>query len=128
MADPVDRVTRDTELRKLSYHQMHLLANHLNRNWQSLMMIIPKDLHDVPVSASASESQASKFKYTQEHMRMIEDASGSARPPKLPGHILMDEWGTSGRIRPTLGHLLQLLVQANLYRAADFLATDILHG
>lgn len=42
--------------------------------------------------------------------------------------ILFDEWGTSGRIRPTLGHLMQLLVQSNLYRAADFLAVEILKG
>ena len=127
----MEQLTRETEVRKLSYHQMHVLATHLNRNWSQLMMIIPKVLPDHPALGSgspATESASTKFKYTQEHMQMIEDASLSSRPPKLPGHILLDEWATSGRFRPKLGHLLQLLVQVNLFRVADYLATEILKG
>lgn len=40
--------------------------------------------------------------------------------------ILFEEWGTSGRIRPTIGHLLQLLVRIEYFRAADYVAVDIL--
>lgn len=39
---------------------------------------------------------------------------------------MFEEWGTSGRIRPTIGHLLALLVRVELFRAADFVAVQIL--
>lgn len=124
MSNTGDRVTRSTELRKLSYYQLHQIASQMNnKNWKNLMMLIPKDLSN-SVVADLNQS-STPFKYTQEHIRMIEEASSSGR---LPGHILFDEWGTSGKTRPTVAHLLQLLVQANLYRAADYLAVDILHG
>lgn len=57
----------------------------------------------------------------------IKEASLEDQPYNA-AQILFDEWGTSGRVRPTLGHLLQLLVEVQLYRAADFLAVDILKG
>lgn len=122
-----DRVTRDTELRKLPHYQLHQIASQMNhnKNWQTLMMLIPRDLSAPPQSSVSASSQMRRFKYTQEHMRMIDEASSTGR---LPGHILFEEWGTSGRIRPTVAHLLQLLVEASLYRAADYLAVDILHG
>lgn len=135
MTEASDQVSRETELRKLSYHQLNQIARHLNfnKNWQKLMMIIPKDISQCCASSSTPNhsttttqtSIASRFKYTQDHMRMIEEAASSGR---LPAQILFEEWGTSGKIRPTLAHLLQLLVEANLYRAADYLAVDILNG
>lgn len=42
-------------------------------------------------------------------------------------NILLDEWSTSGRIRPTLEHLLNLLVKIQSYRAVDYVALDILN-
>lgn len=39
---------------------------------------------------------------------------------------MLDEWGTSGRVRPALGHLLYLLTKAKLFRAADYVAVDLL--
>lgn len=39
---------------------------------------------------------------------------------------MFEEWGTSGRSRPTIGHLLQLLVRIEYFRAADYVAVDIL--
>ena len=38
----------------------------------------------------------------------------------------MREWGTSGQIRPTLGHLKYLLEKAQLFDAADFVTVDLL--
>lgn len=126
--DDDNRVTRNTELRKLSYYQLHQIASQMNhsKNWQQLMMIIPKDLLDTPAAPTSTnhDSQRTRFKYTQEHMRMIEEAASTGR---LPAHILFEEWGTSGRTRPTVAHLLNLLVEASLYRAADYLAVDILN-
>lgn len=86
------------------------------------MMIIPKELKDVDL-----DTITPNFKYTTVHIGMVEKASQTGRPPKLPGHILLEEWSTSGRIRPTVDHLIKLLVRANLFRAADYLA-EILQG
>lgn len=60
------------------------------------------------------------------NFREIELASRSMN--KQPTIILFDEWGTSGHVRPTIGHLLILLTRLQLYRAADFVATEILNG
>lgn len=34
----------------------------------------------------------------------------------------MGEWGTSGRVRPTLSTLKQILIKAQIFRAADEIA------
>lgn len=41
--------------------------------------------------------------------------------------LLLEEWGTSGRVRPTVEDLLLLLVKVELYRAANYVAEGILH-
>lgn len=56
--------------------------------------------------------------------RTIEGASRDQ--DRSPSLIFLEEWSTSGRVRPTLGHLLQLLVRMQFYRAADFVAVHIL--
>lgn len=40
--------------------------------------------------------------------------------------ILIDEWGSSGKLRPTVGHLLQLLIKLELFLAADYVAEVLL--
>lgn len=57
--------------------------------------------------------------------RLIEHESTKSHRPCT--EILFDEWGTSGRVRPALGHLLYLLTKAELFRAADYVAVDLLH-
>ncbi|GLV35025.1 pelle [Carabus blaptoides fortunei] len=63
-------------------------------------------------------------KYNTEHFKLIENAGCKLRKPC--SEILFEEWGTSGRIRPRLGHLLKLLERAELYRAADYVAIELL--
>lgn len=41
--------------------------------------------------------------------------------------MLFDEWGTSGRKRPTIGNLFNLLIDLQMFRAADYVAASILH-
>lgn len=41
--------------------------------------------------------------------------------------ILIDEWGTSGRVRPNLHHLKNILIKAQIFRAADEIA-NMLQG
>lgn len=57
--------------------------------------------------------------------RLIEHESEKTHRPCT--EILFDEWGTSGRVRPALGHLLYLLTKAELFRAADYVAVNLLH-
>lgn len=57
--------------------------------------------------------------------RQIDETSKQLH--RSPTTILLDEWGTSGRKRATVSDLLDLLVKVHLYRAADFVATDILN-
>lgn len=56
--------------------------------------------------------------------RQIDDVSKQLR--RSPTLILFEEWGTSGRKRATVSDLLELLKKVQLYRAADFVAMDIL--
>lgn len=41
--------------------------------------------------------------------------------------LLFEEWATSGRQRPTIQHLYELLISLPLFRAADYIAEEILH-
>lgn len=127
MSADKDCYTRDTELRTLSHHQLHQIASKLSHsdNWKKLMRTIPKDISVLDGNVSNASLTTGTYKYTQEHIRMIDVASRSGRHP---AHILFEEWGTSGQRRPTLNHLLQLLINSDLYRAADYVAVDILKG
>lgn len=60
------------------------------------------------------------------HCRLVEGAGEQQRRPCA--EIFLEEWGCSGRKRPTLADLLQLLIEAELYRAADYVAVDLLQG
>lgn len=57
---------------------------------------------------------------------MIEQAAQQQR--RNAAEIFLVEWGTMGRKRPTLRTLLNLLTKAELFRAADYVAGDILKG
>jgi len=74
--------------------------------------------------AIPSEGNQSRPKYTTEHMQLIERYG--QKTSKLCGEILIDEWSTSGKKRPTVKTLLELLVQCRLFRAADYVASEIL--
>lgn len=56
---------------------------------------------------------------------MIEQA---VQKQRNAAEIFLSEWGTMGKNRPTLGILLNLLVKAELFRAADYVAGEILNG
>lgn len=56
--------------------------------------------------------------------RLVEDEA--IRTRRSFTEILFDEWGTSGMVRPKVGHLLQLLIKAEASRAADYVAVRLL--
>ncbi|KOC65338.1 Protein Tube [Habropoda laboriosa] len=105
----------DTELRKLRPAELYKLGQILNisDSWKKLMAIVPK------------EDACNLPKFTTEHFSMIEQAAQQQR--RSAAEIFLSEWGTMGKNRPTLRTLLNLLVKAELFRAADYVAGDILN-
>ncbi|XP_014259604.1 interleukin-1 receptor-associated kinase 4-like isoform X2 [Cimex lectularius] len=57
---------------------------------------------------------------------MVEDAA--IKQQRLCSEILLEEWGTSGRIRPRLSTLYNLLRQSEMIRAADYILENLLKG
>lgn len=55
---------------------------------------------------------------------MITDESKTRK--YSPTMLLLEEWGTSGKKRATVSDLLTLLVNVELYQAADFVAENLL--
>ncbi|CAG9856874.1 unnamed protein product [Phyllotreta striolata] len=110
------------EIRKLMPSHVRELSMILETHdlWKRLMKIIPKTLDKGNFECETTGT----YKYNSEHFRLIESESEKSR--KTCTEILFDEWGTSGRIRPTLGHLLYLLTAARLFRAADYVAETLL--
>ncbi|XP_076380490.1 interleukin 1 receptor associated kinase 4 tube isoform X1 [Megalopta genalis] len=107
-------VCLETELRKLRPAELYTLGQILNvsDSWKKLMAIVPKTEDcDFP-------------KFNMEHFSMIEQAAQQQR--RNAAEIFLSEWGTMGKKRPTLRVLLDLLVKAELFRAADYLAGNIL--
>ncbi|CAK9800808.1 Protein Tube [Anthophora quadrimaculata] len=105
----------DTELRKLRPAELYTLGQILNisDSWKKLMAIVPK------------EDACNLPKFTTEHFSIIEQAAQQQR--RSAAEIFLSEWGTMGKNRPTLRILLNLLVKAELFRAADYVAGDILN-
>ncbi|XP_047528711.1 interleukin-1 receptor-associated kinase 4-like [Vanessa atalanta] len=103
---------KNVELRKLPADALCKVVNilEINDDWKKFMSIIPKSLQCDSIGS----------KYNNEHIRMIEEYA-KANNMKCT-EILMDEWGTSGRVRPTLTHLKNILKEAQMYRAADEIA------
>ncbi|XP_021200623.3 interleukin-1 receptor-associated kinase 4 [Helicoverpa armigera] len=103
---------RHIELRKLPAASLCNLANilEINNDWQKVVPLIPKDL----------QSEQFERKYNYEHMRLIEDHAKNTN--RTCAEVLFDEWGTSGRVRPTLGTLMNILYQAQIFRAVDEVA------
>ncbi|XP_069997408.1 uncharacterized protein [Penaeus vannamei] len=65
-------------------------------------------------------------KYTSDDIQLV--AEECARDRREGFEVLLEEWGTSGRKRPTLQDLVNLLEQAKLYRAVDYLTVKVLNG
>ncbi|KAK0167843.1 hypothetical protein PV327_001700 [Microctonus hyperodae] len=106
--------TLDTEIRKLRPLEFYSLAKILSPDfWKILMGNIKKP-----------ESQDPMF--TSEHITLIENAA--TKQPRTASEIFLDEWGTMGRKRPTIKMAIDLLVEAEIFRAADFLAVEVLKG
>lgn len=108
--------SRNDELRKVDSKHLRRVYSALDSldSWQVLMGRIPKNL----------VSKTFTPRYNKDHVKIIAEASKH----RSPTEVLFDEWGTSGRIRPTVETLLDLLIEINMFRAADIVAKDLLGG
>ncbi|KMZ01430.1 protein Tube [Drosophila simulans] len=129
------KYSRNTELRRVEDNDIYRLAKILDENscWRKLMSIIPKGM-DVQACSGAGclnfPAEIKKgFKYTAQDVFQIDEAANRLPPDQSKSQMMIDEWKTSGKLneRPTVGVLLQLLVQAELFSAADFVALDFLN-
>ncbi|XP_022117951.2 interleukin-1 receptor-associated kinase 4 [Pieris rapae] len=114
------KMYKNVEIRKLPSGLLCNLINilEINSDWKKFMSNIPKDINDL-------SSTNFEPKYNSEHICMIEEY---ARESSLKcTEILLDEWATSGRVRPRLSDLKKIIDKSQvLYRAADELA-DLLN-
>ncbi|XP_017026902.1 protein Tube [Drosophila kikkawai] len=128
------KYSRSTELRRVEDNDIYRLAKILDENacWRKLMSIIPKGLDVQACSAAGglnfSAAVRNGFKYSAQDVCQIDEAANRLPPDQSKSQMMIDEWKTSGKLheRPTVGVLLQLLVQAELFSAADFVALDFL--
>ena len=65
-------------------------------------------------------------KYSSDHVNIIDKHSKQTGKPGM--EILLDEWETSGRIRPTVEDLFRLCESLVLFRAYDYILDDLLGG
>ncbi|XP_050085050.1 probable serine/threonine-protein kinase DDB_G0267514 [Anopheles aquasalis] len=108
---------RNSEIRHMSSHLQHV-ADILDKTdgWREIISLIPKNIDDI-------SSPRPTPKYTGFHEDKINEVS---RENKLsPSKLLLEEWSISGRVRPTVGNLLTILIRANQIRAAEYLSSKL---
>lgn len=62
----------------------------------------------------------------EHYFRLIENAGKTQQ--RHCSEIFLEEWGTSGKVRPNLGILMKLLYDVNLIRAAEAIDSKISKG
>lgn len=115
----------DSELRHLSPSHRRRLADLLDPadGWRELASRIR-----VPNSSDSSSCSASssRFLISARNMRILDQQRHI--PGSSPTQVLFEYWSTYGRKRerPRISHLLDLLIECRLTRAAKFVAVQIL--
>ncbi|GAB6025815.1 hypothetical protein CHUAL_011792 [Chamberlinius hualienensis] len=104
-------ITRDTEIRRLHPPIRKHLAELLDicDGWKKLAFVLTKSTADPSPM------------YSSEEITLFECKKGS------PTTLLLEDWGTRGRVRPTIGVLIENLEKAELYRASEYLS-DLIPG
>ncbi|XP_014211796.1 protein Tube [Copidosoma floridanum] len=107
--------TLDTDIRKLQPADIEVLARLLQQtnSWRKVMAMVRNE-----------DRENSEPLFNADHVRIIEE--GSRLVKKSEPELFLEEWSSIGKKRPTCRILLKYLVDAQLFRAADHLAVNIL--
>ncbi|XP_045613589.1 interleukin-1 receptor-associated kinase 4 [Procambarus clarkii] len=121
-----DTITITSELRFLPAWARSELAHILEvtHGWREVMGRVPSSpwMPGDPIPQDLHYPR----KYSSDDILLISEEC--ARDRREGFEALLEEWGTSGRRRPTVHDLLELLRLAKLYRALDYLTVNVLHG
>jgi Tube Death domain len=104
-------LSKDTEIRKMRLDLLNQLCRLLDSELSLFMGSIVVDLDNPNSNPKFTSNDVDQIKIYAEQNR--------SSPIRV---LLVNEWGTMGKKRPTLKNLLELLVKCHLYRAADYLA------
>lgn len=109
-------VTLSTELRKVPIWFWNRLCQILDTSdsWEELAAVI------------CHPDDSSRFLFTHGNISVLKAQKN--KPGGSPTQALFTHWSTTGRNRPTVNTLLNLLKETRLYRAADFVAVQALQG
>lgn len=110
-------LSRDTELRKVPVSIYQNLLKFFEGDDDSLLGLLMGNIR------ADLNNPDSKLRFTTEDVDAIRNYAQNVG--ESPVVTLMNEWSTMGRSRPNLGHLLDLLIKCELFRAAEFLAEKI---
>lgn len=104
-------VTADTELRFLPGRARSLLVNLLDAGdgWKKILYLITHPDH------------SDRKLFNADHAWVLENETRRSRTDEI-----LKSWSTTGRNRPKIRDLLCLLKEAEQYRAASIIATDVL--
>ncbi|XP_076033817.1 interleukin-1 receptor-associated kinase 4-like isoform X2 [Oratosquilla oratoria] len=121
-----ENVTLTMELRHLPSWVKSELSKilELQRGWREVMGRIPAQPW-VPGQPLPTDQHYIK-RYLPSDIFLVEDECN--KRGRCGFEVLLEEWGTSGRIRATLNDLLNILDQAKLYRAMDYITVHVLKG
>lgn len=119
-------VTATSELRLLPSWAKSQLAHILEvtHGWREVMGRVPG--HPWTPGMPLPEGEQYHRKYSSDDILLVSEEC--ARDRREGFEVLVEEWGTSGRKRPTVGDLVALLQLAKLYRAMDYLTVNVLNG
>ncbi|XP_070507553.1 protein Tube [Chironomus tepperi] len=113
----IPNVSKDTELRHLPIQIQSQLVKLLDVDDSVLSLLMGNIVKNL-------EDNDSELRFNSKHIDAIREHS--QRHNKSAILVLLDEWSTMGRLRPKIGHFLDLLIKCQLFQAADFMA-DLLN-
>jgi len=100
--------------------------NPTHREGLSLILSVSDELWKSFMGSIPRYGEEGSNKYTMEHVNII--ANAHKRLGKNPVEILFDEWGTTGRKRPTVGDLCRILETAAQFNQALFYVKKTILG
>lgn len=108
-------ISKEMELRHLPINHRLQLIKLLDVD-ESILNLLMANI----VKINSQETEVQELRFNSADIDAIREQSQRLKQSAI--HILLDEWGTMGKTRPKIKDLLKLLIQCQLFQAADFVA------